>query len=219
MTQILFNKLIESNIKGSLGKTTFTLNDKQTIINDSSVIGNLIQEWLKKFMDDEGIYYKENPNSQEPPDFYMQEHSDKIQLLEVKCFKKSPNFDIANLSSYARGLLINPHRLNSDYLIIQYEQHNEYIEIIDLWLKKVWEITGPSERYPLKLQVKKGVIYNIRPSVWYSTQSTYKPFENYHQLLDALQGVINTTSNLHDLSKNWSKTVSNAYEEFLKETY
>jgi hypothetical protein len=218
MTQNLYNKLIESNIKGSLGKTSFTLNDKQTIINDSSVIGNLIQEWLKKFMDDEGIYYKENPNSQEPPDFYMNEQSDKIQLLEVKCFKKSPNFDIANLSSYVRTLLINPHRLNSDYLIIQYKQHSDHIEIIDLWLKKVWEITGPSERYPLKLQVKKGVIYNIRPSVWYSAQTTFKPFENYHQLLDALQGVINTTSNLHDLSRNWSRNVLHSYEEFLKET-
>jgi NgoBV restriction endonuclease len=216
MTQELYQRLIETKLVGAKGYTTFKLNGKETIINDSSVVGNLIQEWLKTFMDQEGITYRTNPNTQEPPDFFMDKTSNITNLLEVKCFKKSPNFDVANVSSYVRGLLLNPHRLNSDYLIIQYKQNPKDIEILNLWLKKVWEITGPSDRYPLKLQVKKGVIYNIRPNVWYSNRTTYKPYNNYHELLDSLQKIINTTPQLHDLTKNWSKLVTEGFENHLR---
>jgi len=56
MTSItLFNKLREKSIVGSIGESTFTLNSMSTIIKDSSIVGNVIQEWLKKFMDTYGM--------------------------------------------------------------------------------------------------------------------------------------------------------------------
>ncbi len=85
--------------------------------------------------------------------------------MEVKSFDydASPNFDIANFMTYRNSLLSHPYRLDSNYLIIGYSMKGFNIEIKDVWLKKVWEITGPMANYGLNLQVKYGEIVNIRP--------------------------------------------------------
>ena len=65
---------------------------------------------------------------------------------------------------------------------------NGSIEIKDVWLKKVWQITGPSEDWPLKCQVKQGDLVNIRPIKWYNNQKTkFKPFNSANEFLEAFQ--------------------------------
>jgi hypothetical protein len=46
----LFDKLISSNICGAKGNIYFELNNIKTIVTDNSVVGNVIQDWLKSFM-------------------------------------------------------------------------------------------------------------------------------------------------------------------------
>lgn len=41
---------------------------------------------------------------------------------------------------------------------------NGNIYVKKIWLHKIWEISGISERYPLKTQIKRDMIYNIRPN-------------------------------------------------------
>ena len=43
-----------------------------------------------------------------------------------------------------------------------------------------------SSRYPLKTQNKKDVIYNIRPAIWYSRNTTFKVFNDKYEFVDAL---------------------------------
>lgn len=62
------------------------------------------------------------------------------------------------------------------------------IEIKDVWFKKVWQITGPSGDWPLKCQVKQGVLVNIRPIKWYNNENTtFKPFNSALEFLEAFQ--------------------------------
>lgn len=135
--QVLFDKLHEAGIIGASGETYFELHGLKTKVRDSSIVGNVIQEWLKLFMENHKIPFRFKPNSQDFPDFLMHASDDDIDLLEVKCFKKSPNFDVANFSAYCRSLLNSPYRLDSDYLIIEYKENDDgSILIKRAWLKK-----------------------------------------------------------------------------------
>ena len=68
--QQLFDELKRSGMIGATGHTYFELNGLKTLVRDSSIVGNVIQEWLKSFMDSKGIAYRLKANSQEFPDFF-----------------------------------------------------------------------------------------------------------------------------------------------------
>lgn len=109
----LYDELITSGIVGATGETNFELNGVKTRVNDSSIVGNVIQEWLQSFMDEKGISYRLLPNTQKFPDFLMNPENDHDGLLEVKCFKKDPNFDVANFIAYCTSLTTSPYRLDA----------------------------------------------------------------------------------------------------------
>ena len=138
-------------------------------ITSKDSVGNLIQRVAKRLVKKPrgGVWYE--PGTQDFPDFQLDLTNPKRGMLEVKSFDydRSPNFDVAAFLAYRRSLLIHPYRLDSDYLIIGYSMVDHFIETEDIWLKKVWEITGPSTDWPLKCQVKRGEIFNIRPTKWY----------------------------------------------------
>lgn len=209
----VYSKLMQTGIISAKGETYFELHGIKTVIHDSSIVGNVIQEWLKSFMDKHGIQYRLKLNTQEFPDFLMNERSEQIDLLEVKCFKKSPNFDVANLQSYARSLLEKPYRLDADYLIFEYIDVHGGIIIKNIWLKKVWELCCASERSSLKTQIKQGFPYNIRPATWYSSRAKYKPFSNRNEFVLALKSVIDAIPNMNNIQKDWYKKVSTKYLE------
>ena len=98
------------------------------------------------------VYYRLVDNTQEFPDFFLDEQKNDVNLLEVKCFTKSANFDIANFMSYCTSVMQNPHRLNADYLIFEYLADQNGITIKNIWLKKVWEICSSSDRSAVKIQ-------------------------------------------------------------------
>lgn len=209
----VYQKLMQTGIISAKGEVCFELHGIKTIIHNSSIVGNVIQEWLKSFMDKHNIPYRLKPNTQEFPDFLMNEHSDEVDLLEVKCFKKSPNFDVANLQAYARSLLNKPYRLNANYLIIEYIDVHGGIVIKNIWLKKVWEICCASERSPLKTQVKQGFPYNIRPATFYSKRLKYDVFKTRRDFVLALKSVIDVVPSMNNIQKDWYKKVSELYKQ------
>ncbi len=204
----LFQALQVQGIVGSQGKTTFSLGGITTPAKDISVIGNLIQDWLVQFMRQNKIDFSQPTNSQEFPDFYLSE-STTHDLLEVKCFTRSPNFDIANFNAYCRSLRINAHRLDADYLIFKYAAHAGYIEIENIWLKKVWQISSRMERSELKIQWKQNQPVNIRPALWYSNKTEFPVFESRLAFVRAIEKVQNTQSTA---VKTWFKDVAANYE-------
>ncbi|MFA0320393.1 NgoBV family restriction endonuclease [Vibrio sp. 10N.222.55.A3] len=172
-----------------VGGTKFKISNIEIDVEGKDGLGGLIEEWFGLWSLQKKLAVH-NPkalgNSQTFPDYFVGD--DREGLLEIKSFDldASPNFDIANFESYCESLSYNPTRLNSDYLIFGYRLKGNILTIGDIWLKKIWEITCPSERWPLKTQTKRDQIYNIRPATWYSSRSRYKPFSTKEEFVTAL---------------------------------
>jgi len=172
-----------------IGGTKFRIGSVELDVTGKDGLGGLIEEWF-------GVWALRNNlpifnpkllgNSQSFPDYYVGLNNEGF--LEIKSFDMtaSANFDIANFESYCESLSINPNRINSDYLIFGYKLNGSSLSIEQIWLKKIWEITCPSERWPLKTQTKRDVIYNIRPAAWYSNSSHYRPFNCKEEFVKAL---------------------------------
>lgn len=212
--QSLFNILKEKNIIGSLGTVYFEMQNSKCIIRDNNIIGNVVQSWLQDFMSKNNINYRTVDNTQEFPDFYLSLDRNDVELLEVKCFTKNANFDVANFLSYCHSVLEKPYRLNADYLIFEYSTLENGIMIKNIWLKKVWEICGSSDRSAIKIQWKKGQPYNIRPANWYGKgKIKYPPFLSRLEFVKALQTVLNTHSSADSLRKNFTQNISRCFKK------
>lgn len=212
----LFDLLVNKyGIVGKKGAIAFTLSDLTITIETKDAVGNLLQEWLKAWMAESNIDFVENINSQTFPDIFLDPLNLKEGLLEIKSFDKDrgPGFDLANFDSYCNSPLTHAYRLDSDYLIFAYRMESGSIVIDDVWLKKIWELACPSGTYPLKVQEKKNVIYNIRPSVWYSERATFKPFESKVSFLKALNETRYQYPQTRHSNAHWLKQVEKSYAE------
>lgn len=212
----VFHKLTkEYKIIGEVGNIKFTIKDLSIVIKTKDTVGNLLQEWLKAWLLQSDIDFEENTNSQTFPDFLLDRADHKKGLLEVKSFDfdRGPGFDLANFDSYCNSLLSHAYRIDSDYLIMAYQMDDGIISIKDVWLKKIWELACPSSTYPLKVQEKKSVIYNIRPSIWYSERAKFKPFESKEEFLTALNNTRYEYPQTRHSNGHWLRNVLKNYQE------
>jgi len=180
----IYNKLC-ADLSSFTGGIQFKLGDSSFAIQSKDGIGGMIQEWLGIWAINHFFNISCQVESQEFPDFYVGEES---ALLEIKTYDANAgaNFDIANFQSYCESLATNPERLNADYLIFAYVLNNGILSIRNIFLKKVWEISSASERWPIKTQTKRDIIYNLRPCSFYSVRSTYPPFQCKEDFVNAL---------------------------------
>lgn len=213
----LYTKLVTNyGIIGETGNIKFTVKDLSILVKTKDSVGNLLQEWLKAWFQENSIDFEENTNSQSFPDFLLDKDDHTKGLLEVKSFDwdRGPGFDLANFDSYCNSLLSHAYRLDSDYLILSYQMNDGQISIKNVWVKKIWELACPSGTYPLKVQEKKSVIYNIRPSVWYSTRSTFKPFSTKEEFLSALNNTRYQYPQTRHTNGHWLNKVLKNYQEY-----
>jgi len=212
----LFKRLVDDyKIIGEKGVINFSLKNLTISVQTKDTIGNLLQEWLKAWMSNEKIVFEENTNSQTFPDFHLDLVNKKQGLLEVKTFDwdRGPGFDLANFDSYCHSLINNAYRIESDYLIFAYQMEGSQISIKNVWLKKIWELSCPSGTYPIKVQEKKQVIYNLRPGIWYSERNTYKPFSSKEEFLSALNETRYQYPQTRPSNAHWLKKVLKNYRE------
>jgi len=220
LVKSIYNKLLsEKSLVGETGKITFKLSNVEIVVKTKDVIGNILQDWFGEWMTKNKIFHSSPENTQDFPDFYLS-HNHKENLLEVKSFdyNAGANFDVANFESYCRSLRTNAYRLDAKYLIFGYSMEDDgLITIKKVWLKNIWEICGPSEDYPLKIQQKQGMIYNIRPAKWYdNTRVRYKPFSSKKEFVCALQSTLQKYTKTKDESKEWYTQVEDNYYMHLK---
>lgn len=184
----LFNRLKKSGVVGAKGIIKLDLLGTEVKISGKSSVGNLLEEWLGQWMKKNRVYCRVGHNSQEFPDFYLSGKNDG-DLLEVKTFDytKSPNFDIANFDAYTRSLKTKAYRLDADYLIMGYTLLNGAIEINQIWLKKVWELSCPSGQYAIRTQNKQKKIINVRPYNFKSNSKGFQPFKTRLDFALAIQ--------------------------------
>lgn len=203
-------KMLKSEItEEEIGRVVFSYHNIDVVLNDKSPIGYILQEWLGKWLTTKNILFSTNPNTQEPPDFFI---GRKRRHLELKTFdyEAGANFDIANFEAYCALTKSDPSVLDADYLILGYTLHDGDLKIKNMWLKKIWEISCPSERFPIKTQVKRDMIYNIRPACWYSKSPNYRPFKSKKEFVLAVYETLKKYPKTTKSADDWFKAVSSA---------
>lgn len=210
----VYRKLTDDfGFKNSTGHIIFSLKDISIVVNQNNVVGNILEEWLDKWMTEHNIPHIHN-EGQSSPDFWLDPDNLTEDWLEVKSFTGSPNFDIAAYNSFINLVLQKPYKLQSSYLLIKYKMEEGNVIIEDCWLKKIWEISCPSDKWMVKVQDKKGIIFNIRPSVWYSDRTDYPNFECLEDFLSALEEVIYTYPDTHSKGATWKRDLIRSYYEY-----
>lgn len=198
--------LIEQNILNQEGSIKLDLANISFPIKSKDIIGGSLQEWFENWMLKNGISFTKPQNSQEPPDFFLEngEH------LELKVFNSdaTPGFDIANFDAYTRSLLQHPERLDAHHLIFGYKSQGGFFKITDFWVKKVWEMTGTSKLNVLALQVKQSSPVNIRPKDWRGKSDIFLSRREFVIALDQALIKFHPTRYTH-----WLSQVETAYRE------
>lgn len=186
--QQLFYNLVNLHLEKQTGIICFNLAGVSVKINTTDTVGITLQSWLKQYMLDNNIFFSEPSNTQEFPDFFLDDNKTYKNMLEVKAFNynATPAFDIANFESYCSSVKEKPYRLDADYIIFGYTMDNfGYITIKKIWLHKIWQIAGTSKRLPLKTQIKREMIYNIRPNTDFKAGNK-GPFKSKDDFLFAI---------------------------------
>ena len=214
----IYQKLIDTEIKKASGKITIKFMEIETLVKEANGIGDLFQEWLGVWLDNNNIDVESNIYTQESPDFYIIPQDKTKGWLEVKTFVdgRSPAFDVANFEAYCDSLRTKAYRLDADYLIFAYSLLDGQLKIKELWLKKVWQITGPSEEYAIKVQQKRKVINNIRPVNWISTSPRvkYKPFNDKEDFILALNNTLKEYTKTKINKERWLIEVVDNYFKY-----
>ena len=187
----VYNKLLnEDKILTVKGQIKFYLGDVDIVVKQKDVVGNIIQEWLAGWLKSRDVDFAINANTQMPPDIYLNPDDKTKDLMEIKAFyhKGAPGFDIADFNAFRQEIVRSPYMLHAKYLIFSYDMDdNGYVIIKNLWLKNVWEICRPMERWALNLQIKRDVVHKIRPATWYSQRGRFKTFEKLEDFLAAVE--------------------------------
>lgn len=216
----VYNKLIsDDKILELRGQIKFHLGNVNIIVKQRDVIGNIMQEWLQGWLDQNGIEYAPSKNTQMPPDFFLNADDKTVNLLEVKAFNRngSPGFDIADFRMYQSEIIEKPYMLDVDYLIFGYDMSDDGIVTIkDVWLKKVWEITRRMKDWPINLQIKEGHVHKIRPGVWYNgntARTDYAIFSRLEDFISAMDETVHRNDETRSQSGTWLLRFKRSYHD------
>ena len=211
----LYSNLVNLHLEKQTGIISFNLAGVSVKINTTDTVGNTLQAWLKQYLTDNNIYFSEPTNTQEFPDFFLDNNEPYKHMLEIKAFNynATPAFDIANFDSYCSSVKNNPYRLDADYLIFGYTMNKTGdITIKKIWLHKIWQIAGKSQRFALKTQVKRDIIYNIRPNSNFKAGNA-GPFKSKDDFLLAIyKTLVDYKGNR--FADDWKNTLSVNYQKY-----
>lgn len=179
-------QLALKDIKGKKGIITISIDSIPKVSKSNDIIGNCVQEWIPQWLEDNGLCLDSNEHTQSFPDFTAVIDGKKYDM-EVKCWNvnNAPGFDLANFDGFYREIYKDPHKLNAKYLVFAYRPNLHGFEIVDIFLKNIWELTAPTRQYPIGLQNKQGRIYAIRPFNFY--RKPEGSFKNKVQFLEAIK--------------------------------
>ena len=185
--------VIHANI---LGKT-IPLSENESMNN---VVGGILESILPYILKEKLPHFITGLK-QSSPDFYNNTYE-----YELKCFEKRPKFDISNYHAYIsqiekeNGL---QRKLETKYLIFQYQIEKNGIQIRSFDYLNIWNLIGYDGKYPISLQNKNGIWYNIRPSSkksWKNVKKTPQYF--VEQLIKSIQICPNPIKNKDILLNN-----------------
>lgn len=196
-------------------------------LDNKDIIGGVIQSAFYKILRDNNIQIRNNDRTQEFPDFFVGEKDEGMIELKTYNAEKSANFDVANFDSFCEKLMIDPKsRLNADYIILGYtfDSTDNSFQVTKIFSKKIYEICSKRNQeenkdqlnLPLKCQVKKGMIYNIRPRSSFDSKkideskSINDPKE-FISLIAECKEINSKTKNIPFNKKEWIEEILTKY--------
>jgi len=88
------------------------------------------------------------------------------------------------------------------------------VTVENCWLKNLWEICSSSASWPVKVQCKRGIIFNIRPATWYAVSPSYPAFSSLEHFLAAVE---ETIYKYHDtratIAEHWTERLIESYRK------
>ena len=177
--------------KSFIGKKiylTATFNGRSLPIMNPNLVGDLLEDIFYPFYKEACPDFEEGPK-QESPDFFG---DNKEFHFEQKAFYKSPGFDISNFTSLVHqiskpGGLVKK-LFKTKYLVYEYDLDEGAFVIKNFWMLNIWNLPSYGNTYPISMQVKKNMWYNIRPGTkasWMDTSKTPRMFlDNLIQCID-----------------------------------
>lgn len=204
------------------GQIKFYLGDVNIVVKQRDVVGNIMQEWLEGWLRHNSIEFASNPNTQMPPDVFLDPNDKTKNLLEVKAFnyRSTPGFDIADFRMYEQEIVSKPYMLDVTYLIFGYDMSTEGIVTIKrIWKQKVWEITRPmidkkKIEWPINLQQKSGRVHKIRPALWYRQSKKFNTFTCVEDFLSAIEQTVYQNMETRTDGHGWKQRMETNYAKF-----
>jgi hypothetical protein len=159
---------------------TVTFMGKSIPICNCNAVGDILEDVFYPLIKEQIDDFEEGPK-QASPDYYG---LNKSFEFEQKVFMKSPGFDIGNFESYVDSLCkeggVYKKLFKTKYLVFEYAIINGKIKIIKFHYLNVYNLVGYSSKiYPITMQNKRGMWYNIRPDSvknWYCSKKTPQMF-------------------------------------------
>lgn len=179
-TQILIN--LCKTFEGHIVELYSIFMGKKIKICNCNVIGDILEDIFFPIIKDVLPDFEKGPK-QASPDYYA---CNKKYEFEQKVFLKNPSFDIGNFTSYIEQLCkdngVFKKIFMTKYLIFEYSISidNEII-IKKFHYLNVYNLVSFKGKYPISMQNKKNIWYNIRPDSvknWYLFEKTPKLFIN-----------------------------------------
>ena len=152
-----------NGFKGKKITLTANFGGRSIQINNPNLVGDLLEDVFFPFYKEACPDFEEGPK-QESPDFHAQ---GKNFDFEQKAFTGSPGFDISNFTSFVHQLSkpggLEKKIFKTKYLVYEYKMENDAFIIKDVWILNIWDLPVYDKTYPISVQVKKKMWYNIRP--------------------------------------------------------
>lgn len=222
--QQVYEKLIQSGIKSTVGQITFKMCDLEVAVTTSDAVGSVMENWVKQWLENNNVAFDPNPDTQKKPDLYLNPADHKHGLVEIKAFNgsRSPAFDIADFVGFSNELIERPYLLEIECLVFAYVMNVQSgeIKIKDIWLRYIWELANSSKIWPLHVQGSgdKAQIKKIRPGNWFSKKAKYKTFESKLDFLSAYEQTLYEFGGTRTgRASNWRHDFINSYKNYYGE--
>jgi len=182
-------------------------------INNCNIIGDLFEDLFFYEIKNKLLDFEEGPK-QSSPDFYGM---NKNFEFEQKLFMINPGFDIGNFTSYVNQLSsengVYRKLFNTKYLIFEYFMNiDKNIIIKKFHYLNVYNIVSYNGKYPISMQVKKNIWYNIRPDSvknWYLDNKTPKVFiEKIIECINICPHIENKDEKINSINKQFDEIQS-----------
>lgn len=216
----VYKKLIyEDQILTINGQISFSMGDVGIIVKKKDVVGNILQEWMEGWLIKRNVDFSPNPNTQMPPDIFLDTKNMKRNWMEIKAFNReaAPAFDIADFKAFVSELIEKPYHLDTDFLIFGYKMCESTGKVVvqDLWLKKIWEIMRPMADWPITVQYKNGRVQKMRPGNWYTTtRRKVRMFDSMIDFLSAFEQTVYQNPETHEQSTFWKQKFQKSYQNY-----